>query len=56
MPTTTIRLREELRTDFYGEADVRFSRIEVSGRTLSWEWMRTQLERRISDLAAQPPA
>ena len=46
----------EQRADFDQEADARFDRIMTSGQTVSWDEMRKQLERRITEAPVQATA
>jgi hypothetical protein len=47
--------REEQRTGFDTEAEVRYAGIVSSGKTISWQEMRSYLEARIAGKEAKPP-
>lgn len=46
---------EELRADFDAVAEDRYGRIVDSGKTISWQEMRSYLEERIAGKAAKRP-
>lgn len=46
---------DELRADFYAVAEKRYAAFLESGETISWNDMRTYLEKRIAGKPAQHP-
>lgn len=47
---------DELRTEFRGVAEARYTRIAESGEAIGWERMRGYLEKRVAGKPARRPA